>query len=171
MASALIVIASASCIDVPTEAQVKVPGVARFYADSNPMACADWNCRSLESWEYAEMDELLSRARANALSGGDLDCFDLFERGRSKLSANKVYVARQQPSFAPTGTIAGYNQNAPNEVYIMETRWASAPAAMNSMDHEMEHERLGPRPPTRGYDSWEQDIQGVANTCQYWAEI
>ena len=164
---------AAACADggwpTTSASPLSVPPSARFYEDSSAIACAQWNCRSLESWEHDELSDGLYRGLYGALQTGDLDCYNLYNKGIQSLSANKVYVARQKPPEAPDGTLGGYNRSTPNETYIMQTRWSSASEAVNTMNHESGH-AMNARPSTRGIDSWEQQMQEGANACQWYTE-
>lgn len=51
----------------------------------------------------------------------------------------------------------------------MEGRFiTSIGSAINTMLHESNHSLFGPKPSSRGIDSWENQMQNAADGCQVW---
>lgn len=100
MAAVFTALVAVACTDSVTSAPLAPPS-ARFYEDSSAQACTDWNCRSLGTDEYNDLYAGLYQGWLNALYGQDLECYNLFSQGLTKLANNQVYIGRQKPPQAP----------------------------------------------------------------------
>lgn len=58
---------------------------------------------------------------------------------------------------------SGWNTTAPNEIYVTESRFMASAAGLNTIAHEADHDRRGPRPPDRERAQWESIIQATAD--------
>lgn len=137
-----------------------------FAADSNPQACADWGCRSLTDDERNELLYEIDYFKRAAELAGDADCYDLAWSMYERVTNNMIYVGTHAPSYQPNA-IGGWNRNAPQESYVLESRFiAGGQAAWNTSAHETEHNRRGAKPDDIISDTWESSVQSTANRCQ-----
>jgi hypothetical protein len=78
-------------------------------------------------------------ALSNALQMGDAACYYLHRQSLSKVQAGKVYVQRANLTFNGAEIVGAYNPGSTGEIYIKQTRFASAWAAMDVLSHESSH--------------------------------